>query len=45
MGGWGIWAIPVIASVTLLGLVGFSQEASAVFMTFTTDTTLEKLGL
>jgi len=40
MDGWGIWAIPVIASVTLLGLFGFSQEASAVSMTFTTDTTI-----
>lgn len=40
MDGWGIWAIPVIASVMLLGFVEFSQEANAASMTFTTSTTI-----
>ncbi len=34
----GIWAIPVIASILILGSLGLIQEADAATRTFTTDT-------
>jgi len=36
----GIWAIPVIASILILGSLGLIQEADAATRTFTTDTTI-----
>jgi len=35
-----IWAVPIIASILILGLVGFPQEAHAASITFTTPTTI-----
>jgi len=42
LGMKGIWAIPVIVSILILGVIGFSfsQDAEAASIIFTTDTTI-----